>query len=252
MVIQFDSSQLAQDFLLSETQIKDLIDFTMKEITASFAREWEKTANQKLVTSRSEYVQSIIVIDEGWGKGAVLLRGWLPNAVEQGKSQFDIKEGLLNGPNAKTGKNGSKYNTVPFSHGTPNSITGNFNGGTMPVEIYQIAKSQPVGEPVTFDQLPKQFQEKKTVAIKSPDPQNFREYTHKSAIYEGVVKSRDSVTGQNTYSSFRRVSEKSDPNSWIHPGIEPHNLAEETLSNFNIPEQTGVAIDNFLRSIGWA
>lgn len=251
MLIQFDSSQIAQDFLLSESQVKDMIDFSIKEITASFAREWEKIANEKLVTSRNEYVQSLIVVDEGYGQGAVLLRGWLPNAVEEGQSEFDIKIGLLNGPNAKVGKNGSKYNTVPFRYGTSGSIEANFNGGLLPVEVYQVAKTKSVGTPLTKEELPQQFQEAKTVTVKAPAPKNFEEYTHKSSIYEGVIKNEDKVTGQSTYSSFRRVSENSNVNSWQHPGIEAHHLAEQTLNNFDIPTQVGVAVDNYLKSIGW-
>lgn len=251
MTIQFNSQELVEDLLLSESQVKDLIDFSIKEITAAFAREWEKTANEKLVTSRNEYVQSLIVIDEGYGQGAVMLRGWLPNAVESGLSEFDMKETLLNGPNAKTTKKGTKFNTVPFSHGTPGSLVENFNGGILPVEVYQVIKKQPVDKPLTKEQLPQQFQEVKTVNIGEPEAKNFRQYTHKASIYEGLVKSKDKVTGQNTYDTFRRVSDNSDANSWLHPGIEAHNLAEQTLSNFNIPEQAGIAVDNYLKSIGW-
>lgn len=251
VLIQFISPEIAEDFLLSDIQIKDMIDFTIKEITASFAREWEKTANQKLVTSRNEYVQSIIVVDEGYAQGAVLLRGWLPNAVEEGKDAFDIKIGLLNGPNAKTGKNGSRYNTVPFSQGTPGSLLENFNGGILPVEVYQIAKAKPVGQPLTKGELLAKFQELKTVSVGEVGAKNFKQYTHKTSIYEGITKNKDKVTGQVTYNSFRRVSSNSDANSWQHPGIEGHHLAEETLEHFNVPEQVGVAIDNYLKSIGW-
>lgn len=251
MVIQFDTNDLIEKFYLNEDQVKNLIDFSIKELTASFAREWEKTANQKLGSSKNEYIQSLIVVDEGYAKGAVLLRGWLPNAVESGLESFDMKEGILNGPNAKIGENGNKYNTIPFKFGTPGSNANSFSGGIMPQEIYQIAKGKKPDQPIKREELPSKYQEPKTVSIKQPQAKNFEQYTHKAAIYEGVVKKKDSVTGQNTYMSFRRVSENSDPSSWQHPGIEARNLAEQTLENFNIPDQVGISIDNFLKSIGW-
>lgn len=260
MVIQYDTASIAEEFLMSDKQVKDMIDFSIKEVTAAFAREWQKTAMQKLGPSRAEYVNSIIVIDEGWGKGAVVLRGWTSNMVEEGVDSFDMKPGLLNGPNSKVGKDGKRYNTVPFSHGTPGALAENFNGGILPVEVYQVVKSKPQtistkgggvkSAPLSVDEIPKPFDEVKTVDIGEPESKNFRQYEHKSSIYEGIVKQKDKATGQNSYISFRRVSENSDPNSWIHPGIEPHHLAEETIQNFNIPTEVGKSIDNYLKSIG--
>lgn len=159
--------------------------------------------------------------------------------------------GLLNGPNAKTGKNGGKYNTIPFKFGTPGSNANSFSGGIIPQEIHQIAKSKKPDQPIKKEELPSKYQEVKTVTIKQPQAKNFEQYTHKAAIYEGMVKKKDTVTGQNTYMSFRRVSENSDANSWQHPGIEARNLAEETLSNFDVPQEVGKGIDAYLKSIGW-
>lgn len=223
------------------------MDFAIKELTVSFKQNWENEAATTLKSSRNEYIQNLNIVDEGKGKGAVVLTGWLPNAVEDGVSEFDIKEGLLNGPNAKMSKSGSMYNTVPFKIGTPGAEPENFST-IMPKEVYDIAKKKPVGKPIVKEELPTKFQEPKKTTLRPES--KFKQYEHKSSIYEGISRSQDLKTGQNTYKSFRRVSENSDDNSWIHPGIEPHHLAESTLNDFNIPQQVGIAIDKYLISIG--
>jgi hypothetical protein len=59
---------------------------------------------------------------------------------ESGTPPFDLKPGLLSGPNAKIGRD-SRYNTVPFRHGVPRrgSTGGHFQ--TMPQEIYKLVRS---------------------------------------------------------------------------------------------------------------
>lgn len=159
--------------------------------------------------------------------------------------------GFLNGPNAKTGENGKKYNTVPFSVGTPGALEENFST-IMPMEVYSIAKKKEVNSPVTSEDLkdlPKLIREPQKKKIQIPESKSFKEYQHKGSIYEGIEKKKDSVTGQTSYQSFRRVSENSDPSAFIHPGIDAHNLAEKTLATFDVPEVTGNAIDLFLEQL---
>lgn len=219
------------------------MDYTVKEITNRFAQEWENEANRSLKASREEYVGNLIVVDEGFAKGAVMLTGWLPNAVEQGLEPYDMKEGLLEGPNAKVGKDGNRYNTVPFRHGVPGSQPENFNGGIMPAEIHSIVKAKPMNEPVTSKELPKEYSQPKVHVIK----REAKEYTHKSPIYEGLSKRKDSVTGQNSYVTFRRVSDNSDPDSWVNNGIEARHIADKVMASFDIPNEMSRILNGYLR-----
>lgn len=245
MLITFDTQSLTNDLLLSQDQVKNLIDFSIKEITASFAQAWEKTANTTLHSAREKYVNSIIVVDEGYAKGAVVLVGDFVNGLEEGIPEHDMKSDFLNGPNAKTGKNGKKYNTIPFKFGAPTSIESNFNGGLLPPEIHAIVKKKPANVPLVKDELPQKWKEPAKSSVKS-ESSKFKQYTHKSSIFEGVSRTQDEKTGQNSYKSFRRVSENSDPNSWIYPAVEGKHLAEATLQDFNVPFEVGRAIDKFL------
>lgn len=254
--IFIDTQGISQQFSFDQGQINDLMDFTIKEITSAFAAQWENAAIDNLKTSRQQYINSLIVVDEGFAKGAVVLVGWLPNAVENGLDSYDMKPGFLDGPNAKTSKDGGKYNTIPFSFGTPRALEENFSGGIMPQEVYDIVKSKAqtvtlkgggrASQGLKLEELPQKFQTPQVKSIKQPEAKSFKEYQHKNSIYEGIRKVKDSVTGQNSYQSFRRVSENSDPDSWIHPGIDAVHLAQKTLEQFDIPTQTGRAIDQFL------
>lgn len=62
--------------------------------------------------------------------------------------------------------------------------------------------------------------------------------------YDGKYNWRDRKTGRFSKGTnegpveFRRVSENSKPNSWIHPGHPGHNLVGKTLEQFNAQELT--------------
>jgi hypothetical protein len=250
--IVIDTSTLVDEFTLDQDDVNKLLDFTVKQLTARFAEEWEKNAIRELKSSRQQYINSLVVVDEGQAKGAVVLVGQLPNMIEQGVGSFDMKEGILKGPNAKISEDGKKYNTIPFSIGTPGALEENFNGGVMPEEIHSIAKKKEVDKPITSEDLktlPKALREPQKKKIVMPESKSFREYQHKNSIYEGITKTKDSVTGQTSYQSFRRVSENSDPDAFIHPGIDAHNIAQKTLDSFDVPTIVGESIDMFLEQL---
>lgn len=248
--IQIDISSLLDQVYLDKSETDNLLDYTVKEITVRFADEWKQEAAKNLKSSRQEYISNINVVDEGFAKGAVVLTGWLPNGIESGIDQFDMKEGLLNGPNAKTSKSGTKYNTVPFSHGTPGSLEENFNGGVMPEEIHDIVKKAPVNnsgnsKQLVKDDLPKPFQMPMTKSLKDKGIDKNRTTTHQNAIYEGLRKHVDQTTGGTSYQTFRRVSENSSQNSWEYPGIEAKDLAGKAMQDFNIEAQLGSIFDQW-------
>lgn len=257
--IEINSDDIKESFNISKKEVEDVIDLTIKNITAAFAVEWENVANNTLHSTKKRYVANLKVIDSGRMSGAVLLdysKDKLVRMIEEGASAFDIKIGLLKSPKAKQKKNGGgKYITVPFSLGSPGSLKENFST-ILPNQVYTILKNQAI-MPVTgrsqglvADQLPTNFQNKKTRAGFSSIPTSklFEEYKHKNSIYEGVYKKKDIITGQNSYGSFRRVSDKSDSNSWIHPGIDTGNLAEKAWNQFE-PKMQIILEDSMQNSL---
>ena len=135
--LQFDFSDLREEFSMSQKDVDGLLDYTIKEITAAYAQEWENQASLNLHSSRNLYMRSIIVSDPGKFKGAVELVNDVPNMIESGKPPYDMKPTLINGRKSKVGKNGKRYNTVPFSIGIPTSLEENF-ATIMPKEVYSV------------------------------------------------------------------------------------------------------------------
>jgi len=159
--------------------------------------------------------------------------------IEEGAGPFDQKEGFKKSSKKHIKKDGGWYLTIPFSVGNPSSqVTSGFSS-IMPKEIYNVVKKQNISSTTNRSagllntDLPAQFQvPNKRAAIIIPESQSFKEYQHKSSIYKGLFKQKDAITGQSNYGSFRRVSDKSDEDSWIHKGFSAAGLAEKAFNSF--------------------
>ena len=242
-LINLDISGVLPVIGFNSDEIKERV-FTLAEMARG---EWIRQAQHNLGSSAMDYIAGIQPVKMGDTYAMVTLVGKLPNDIENGKGPYDMKPGLLAGPNAKTGKGGNRYNTVPFRHGTPGS-TGKRVGAPMPQThttpkgraasfIYTAAKrlspSIETGAGKTAwggrtgdfggygirTQLP--------VAGGRPGA-----YTWKTSPYDSMVKIAKTYKSatQNQYVTFRRVSDKSDPNSWWHPGIQARHFATKVAN----------------------
>ncbi len=243
--ITIDTQGLLDDFNLSKEEVDSLIDFTVKEMTGLFAADLEQEANQRLHSTRQTYKDSILIVDEGRMKGAVILSYSQPivRMIEEGASAFDMKENFAKSDKKKTKKNGSGwYLTVPQKVGTPNALNDTLGFNIiMPKEVYNVVKKQETTQKlgtqskgIRSELLPEQFREKRErpAFTSTQTSKTFEAYKNKSSIFTGIIKKKDSVTGQSSYMSFRRVSDKSDPSSWIHPGMNERDLFSKALSEF--------------------
>jgi len=144
--------------------------------------------------------------------------------VEEGYPTFDMKPGLLRGPKAKVAKDGHRYTVVPFTHTVPGSTTQ--KGSPMPPQVYALARTLRTGGPShpALAQLGVRTKQPAQVNLEAqrrgrPDVMT-APYTHKASIYAGMRKT--GAAGHTSYKTFRVVSDKSDPNSWVHPGQPPN------------------------------
>lgn len=165
--------------------------------------------------------------------------------IENGYPPFDIKPGLLASPNAREGKNGP-YMNVPFRHFTPDEeapFGDRVHGQTMPPEVYREAKEmepyQPGGgggriaggELETWGQRGKLLEHYLTPAQQAGLRKEkgllagqTLSYEWQTGLYAGMVRvamTYEQKT-QSQYMTWRRVSRKSDPASWWHPGQSPN------------------------------
>lgn len=231
-------------------------------VTDEIFRNWQLEATDALKSTRNEYVNNLKVISHSPFSKTIMLTGVLPNMLEKGASAFDMKEGFKKSSKAvhsfKEDKNGNVtahwYLTIPFRIGTPD-IVGENTAFTsiMPQEVYDVMKNKPADKPLTKDQIASPYDipssRKKIVLPTKTIP----EYTHKSSIYEGMVKKTAPYekTTQNTYMTFRRVSENSDPNSWIHRGIQAYNLMGKALQSTDVNTVVENNIDKILKENGY-
>lgn len=201
---------------------------------------WRQIAQKTLSSTARDYIAGLQYAETD-KKVTITLNGAMPNHVEQGMAPYDMRQTLLYGPKAKISKDGSRYATIPFRHGTPK--TGGRNvGRPMPKAIHNSAKkllatlSRP-GAPVKSgkagmtlwgERLTKKNAAKAARKILEKRDQPW----HKSSIYEGMIrKAKPAATksGSQTtgYMTFRRISTNSDPAAWRHPGIKARRLANK-------------------------
>lgn len=146
--------------------------------------------------------------------------------VELGFGSYDMKPGLLAGPNARVGKDGRKYNTVPFRFGTPIGSGPNkgqsrphFPGeATMPQDVYDTVRAlgtyphtsegQRTKVPLLTDAqgVPVGGVNYEALDRGMPPPMQ-GPYTWKGGLYGGMK--RYGAQGHGVYMTMRRVSEPS-------------------------------------------
>lgn len=145
--------------------------------------------------------------------------------IEDGREAYDMKEYLLNGPKAKQSKDGGRYNTIPFRHYTPSKPGAGSSAVSvrmrMPRDIYKQAKqlSRSLPNPKTG-----KVDWGQSLNTDKPPATSWTGYQHQSSIYQGMYRVGDAKNTQ--YLTFRRVSDKSNPASWWHPGTPPNPVIQ--------------------------
>lgn len=264
--ILIDTSSIAEQFSgITKESLDTLCDNVAKALTVRYAQALTQEANNTLHKTKKRYIRAITVIDSGRMEGTVLLdysKDRLVKMIEEGAGAFDEKKALLSSSKAKIGKNGKRYITVPFRMATPGAVADSDVFTTvMPQEVYDVVKKKDTNiangrgtrsSGLMVKELPAQFQSPKVRAAvsNSKTKDQFDEYKHKSSIYAGLIKTKDAVTGQNTYNTFRRVSDNSDKLAFVHPGIQRYALIGKALANFNHERELAVQLNNELAKLG--
>lgn len=263
--ISINLGDVASEFGMTKKQTRDMTSYVVKGLTARYAKNLENVAKRTLGKTRQQYIKSIVVGEQGPLSGYVMIVGSLPNMIESGVEPFDMKTGFLGSSKAMSSKEGGKYLTIPFRQATPGSL-GESSAFTnvMPEGVYQAAKqndpsrSSPTGNRISGSglkpsQIPQQYRIPKTRAMIVAKNKTFEAYKHKTSIYQGMVKNTQTYqsASSSSYVTFRRVSQASDPNSWIYPGLEAKNLTNIALQRTNVPHEVDVLADTYLSKLGF-
>jgi hypothetical protein len=230
--IVIDIGEVVEEYNLSTEKSNVLMRKILEEILYYIRDVWTEVARERLKSTRDEYIKSIYVGEEGIFAGYVTLRGVLPNMIEDGVEPFDMKIGFSKSNKKKISKSGGWYLTIPFRWFTSNALSE--RGNILPLAIQKKMKEKQANEPklkpLKLTEIPKEFQQVNKRNPISTKNKNFPEYTHKSPTVVGMTHSKGSSGGGGKYITFRRVSSNSDPNSWIHSGIQAYKLAETAMT----------------------
>lgn len=224
-----DVSGFAQKFAITEQDVKTFTDNIVSEVAYTFENNLMQIAGKELTTSRDDYIDSIYRKKVMDGVYEIGLKGFTANAVEQGISSFDQKEGFKNSSKAHHNDDGSWWITIPFRQKKSGGVKSGSQvfSGVMPPEISKIAGKLDWGESIKKNQIPSGTPEPKS---KIPKSKLYQEYQRKHSIYEGITRVKDKQTNKGVYMSFRRVSNNSEDSAWIHPGIEERGLFQKALT----------------------
>lgn len=221
-----------------------MVEAILDDLASAARAKWIRLAQMSLHATQRAYVDGIQEIEAKPGERVITLLGVLPNALEQGMGEFDLRDTLLRSPKAKVSTSlGKKYLAVPFRHATPG---GQARQAGMPMGermgpqgsqsrawaaggIMSSAEAKDLGKAI-YDRAKRmknrassQKGERRLPAGLAPILAPW----HKTDIYAGMIKQRAHPTaGGSTYTTFRTISE-ANPQGWIHPGLEPRHFADQ-------------------------
>jgi hypothetical protein len=230
---------IAQDLMLTQDKVDDIVDKTLDEVSFRFAEELKINVGRELSGAREEYIKSIYHVRMNPKQYEVGIRGWFPNAIENGASAFDMKEGFSKSNKINYTKDGGWYLTVPFRHATSGAVaTSSVFSNTLPKPVAKAVQEtfKAGSKQIKDTDIPLAFRKAKEKVT------NRGFYKHKSSIYKGMIHSDKKNHG--SYTTFRRVGSKSDDASWQHPGLVPRHFFEKTLSKMQVDK----IVDNFVRN----
>jgi|SRR5690554_1224113 len=253
--IIIDTMGLSQEFDLTRESVDDLKESIVRVVTKVVESSWREEAKKALKSTRSQYLNSIIVGEEGRFTNIITLVGELPNMLESGADPFDMKKGFEKSDKRVITRNSKGvlgwYLTIPFTWAQPGSIGDSRKfTGVLPKDVSKALKARQSerGQESVLDlkSIPDEFKVPKTRSpVKLADSTLMPEYQNKHSVYEGLQQKQKG----GPVMSFRRVSGNSDDSSWVHTGITAYNLAEKALSSSDIPKVVGDVIDSHLDSM---
>ena len=247
--ISIDLSPLIEEFALTVEKTSILSNLILDRITEEYRQRWTSLINADLKRTRSDYRRAIY-IERKENEVVFGLRddphNPLPMMIEEGHEAWDEKEFFERSKRKKVTIGGGWYLTIPFRHATPEAVAESGFSTTLPQSVYNVAKQS--SSPLSVSQLPEEYRvrgvRREIVTLNKVYPA----YTHKSPIYQGLMRVDISSGKENRggYFTFRRVSDKSDPSSWIHPAFIAKKFMDRALELANVTQITDIAIDQFL------
>lgn len=231
-----DVSDFVEQSALTPEETSAFVTLLLHKLEQEFREKWMDQVEQNLHSTRAEYMKAMFTDhpnDNTVVMGVTARESPLAVMLELGADAFDEKVGFMHSSKRTLKRGGGWYLTVPFRHGVPTTLRERFTS-VMPVSVYMLAR-RAAGRPLALRQLPAS-QQVKTVRpeIRTAGGKVYPAYQRKTARYEGLVRVPHVPERHGGYFTFRRVSDLSDQNSWIHPGLVPRNLLGKALNETDV------------------
>lgn len=198
-------------------------------------------AQAKLKSTRSTYIDALNIEkiesspdNEIWAVTLDKSAQWL----EEGQPKHSMIDGLVNGPKAKTSKEGHKYNIIPFKHNKPASEQSAAQN-KIAAYVKSELKKRGLDKTITKDGKPVLGRAATVDLIDRGSPQSektFRPLLQGLTIYQKQIKTKDgSMKIKRDVMTFRVVSEKQKgTGAWDHPGRAALNFFDETAKELDV------------------
>ena len=253
--IQIDIGDVADQYNLLIDQSKILSNQILDRLLEEYMVRWQSLVSNELGKTKSEYL-SAMEVDRPNDYTAIIRlttrNSNLPLMIEDGAGPYDIKEGLSKSAKKKSALGGGWYIDVPFRFATSSALGASaaFTGGVAPASVISAARKAK-GQAVPTAKLPKQFQASGQRDKITNKGFTIPAYQHKVSIYSGIRRT-EAGTGKKksgVYNTFRRVSDNSDSNSWIHKGFTARKFMERTLQSLEVGNIVDSELDKFLNTL---
>lgn len=204
--------------------------------STSYANDLTRTA-----VSRSGDTLSVEVGHKGAVVGGNGKKFDLVATIENGREPRDIKDAALRGPKAKRAKDGSTFTVIPFRHGSGESVHFKHN---ITAAAKRVVRSMGELNERTAAAITNPWERRRAlgplkvkmitepVSSRSPWARAIAG-TRKRVVGPGTYMwSRHLLSGlrrygsgrQGQYMTFRTISTKSDPMSWLLPRLQPNRI----------------------------
>jgi len=251
LAINIDASDYITQSSLSSDEISGFKALLLDRLADGFKEQWINQINENLHSTRPEYMKAMFVdrpSEDVVVMGVTARKSKLALMLELGAEAFDEKQAFEQSSKRTMKKDGKGwFLTIPFRFSTPTALgESSVFSNPLPLAVYKIAKNQTTG--VKQSQLPIGLQKKTIRPVIQNSTRTFGAYTHKSSLYEGLVKVKDRDENRSTYMTFRKVSDLTDQNAFIHPGFLPYNLLGKGLDKTDITSIVRKAKIDFFKS----
>ena len=248
--IHIDLSEVAEAMKLQVKQCYALDEYVLDRVVERYGKLWEDEVKQNLRSTRGDYLRAMSFQRLSFQEAEFTLHyseeNPVPIMIEVGTSPFDIKEGFRTSLKSKDKKGGGWYLPVPFRLATSEALAeSSVFSGRLPKAVQDAVRK--FGR-LTPENIPQAYGSIGQRELINRMGMQVEAYKHKFSIYAGLQRRDISSTTKEKrggYMTFRRVSDKSDPNSWWHRGFEKHDFMGKAFQKLDIGKVVDMAIDKF-------